>query len=351
MAKKKRPNESDYDRRHNITIEKYVRRIRRIYTTAATQATLAATRVQTPKPDKIFAFSDYPSLKKEVEEIFKTMHDAILASIVSGTREAWYLSQIKNDELAKYVLNDKALQKEITQKYFSRNQEALAAFQKRKIGGLGLSDRVWSLTKSYQNEIEMALDHGISNGNSAATMARDVKKYLNEPDRLFRRVRDENGVLKLSKAAKNLNPGRGIYRSSYANAFRLSRSEINMAYTMADNLRRDQFDFVVGYEVKRSNNPYPCVVCDSLKGKYPKTYKFYPRHPACMCHTVTILMTEQEIMKLNEAILKDQAPNIKSVNEVTEMPEGFNSWLKENKPKLLRAKSLPYFLEKNNVRL
>lgn len=351
MAKKKRPNESDYDRRHNITIEKYVRRIRRIYTTAATQATLAATRVQTPKPDKIFAFSDYPSLKKEVEEIFKTMHDAILASIVSGTREAWYLSQIKNDDLAKYVLNDKALQKDIVQKYFSRNQEALSAFQKRKIGGLGLSDRVWKLTDSYRNEIEMALDHGIANGNSAATMARDVKKFLNEPDKLFRRVRNERGELVLSKNARAYHPGQGVYRSSYANSFRLTRSEINMSYHIADNTRRDRFDFVVGYEVKRSNNPYPCVVCDSLKGKYPKSYKFWPRHPACKCHTVTILMTEQEIMKLNEAILKDQVPNIKSVNEVTEMPEGFNNWLKENKPKLLRAKSVPYFLSKNNVTL
>lgn len=349
MAKKKRPNESNYDKRHNITIEKYVRRIRRIYTTAATQATLAATRVQTPKPDKIFAFSDYPSLKKEVEEIFKTMHDAILASIVSGTREAWYLSQIKNDELTKYVLNDKALQKEITQKYFSRNQEALSAFQKRKIGGLGLSDRVWKMTDGYQTEIELALDNGIGSGRSAASLSRDVRKYLNEPDKLFRRVRDKHGELKLSKAAEAYHPGQGVYRSSFKNAMRLTRTEISLSYQEADYQRIKAFPFVVGIRVNRSNNPYPCIVCDSIKGDYPPTFKWVLNHANCRCFTTTILATEQEIMDFNTAILKGDNPTIKSVNAVTKVPDSFTKFINDNKKRIANYKSQPFYVKNNFV--
>jgi rubrerythrin len=354
MAKKRgnKPNETDYARRRNETVEAYVRRIKRIYQTAATKTTLAAARITLPKPDKIFELSDYPEIKKEVDEIFKEMHDSMVAAMKAGIRSSAYLAHIKNDELAKYVLDpDVQKKKEVIQKYFSRNDEAVTAFQNRKIKGLNLSDRVWKLTEGYKNELELALDRGISKGNSAATMARDVKQFLNEPDKLFRRVRNERGELVLSKAAKAYHPGTGTYRSSYKNAERLTRSEINIAYAQADNYRRDQFDFVVGYEVKRSNNPFDCPICGPLARKYPKSYKFWPRHSSCRCHVITILMTDDEMDRLNEAILNGGDTNIKSVNAVTKMPPEYNQWLKENTEKLLRAKNLPYFLKYNNVTL
>ena len=77
--------------------------------------------------------------------------------------------------------------------------DALEAFQERKIKGLNLSDRVWNYTNQFKGEIEQALDVGIADGRSAAQLSRDIREYLREPEKLFRRVRDKNGVLKASK--------------------------------------------------------------------------------------------------------------------------------------------------------
>ncbi|MDR3245057.1 MAG: hypothetical protein LBT50_01330, partial [Prevotellaceae bacterium] len=60
-------------------------------------------------------------------------------------------------------------------------------------------------------------------------------------------------------------------------------------------------DFVVGIEVKLSNNhtlngvPFTDI-CDELKGKYPKSFKFVGWHPQCRCSALSILMTEEEIL-------------------------------------------------------
>ena len=75
---------------------------------------------------------------------------------------------------------------------------------------------------------------------------------MNEPDRLYRRVRDKGGNLRLSKAAKMYHPGQGVYRSSAKNAQRLTRTEINMAYRESEYLRWQQLDFIVGIRVMLS---------------------------------------------------------------------------------------------------
>lgn len=46
-------------------------------------------------------------------------------------------------------------------------------------------------------------------------------------ERLYRRVRGADGKLHLSKAAKAYHPSQGVYRSSYKNAMRLTRTECN----------------------------------------------------------------------------------------------------------------------------
>src|SRR5690606_36428057 len=117
-------------------------------------------------------------------------------------------------------------------------------------------------------------------------LATQQKQYLIEPDRLYRRVRDLDGKLVLSKAAKEYNPGRGIYRSSYKNAMRLARTETNMAYREADNTRYATSQILLGYEVRLSANHPRYDICDHLKGEYPKDFKFVGWHPQCMCYTV-----------------------------------------------------------------
>ena len=117
---------------------------------------------------------------------------------------------------------------------------------------------------------------GILDGKPAAAMARDLKQYLKHPDKLFRRVRDERGILHLSKNAAAFHPGQGVYRSSYQNARRLAVTETNMAYRTADHERWQNLDFVVGIEIHLSSN-HTCKgrdgkphrfedICDQLQG-------------------------------------------------------------------------------------
>ncbi|MDY6326342.1 MAG: hypothetical protein SPL47_03380 [Bacteroidales bacterium] len=57
------------------------------------------------------------------------------------------------------------------------------------MAGIDLSDRVWKCTRQYREQIEMAVDIGLREHKSAAQLSRDVRYYLKEPNRLFRKVR------------------------------------------------------------------------------------------------------------------------------------------------------------------
>ncbi len=274
----------------------------------------------------IFTFKDHPVLNRKVDRIIDNMRKSMYATIVSGIRKEWDKANENNDELVKRLLKKTNIP---LKKYQTRNLDALEAFQERKIKGLKLSDRVWNYTNQFKGEIEQALDIGIADGRSAAQLSRDIREYLREPEKLFRRVRDKNGVLKASKNALRYNPGGGVYRSSYKNAMRLTRTEINMAYRTADHLRWQQMDFVVGIEIRRSNHYYACDVCESLKGKYPKDFKFIGWHPHCRCHAIPIMATEKELL---DSIDNDSP--IQSKNEVRDMPNNFTKWVNENSNKI-----------------
>ncbi|MDR0558972.1 MAG: hypothetical protein LBG92_02275, partial [Prevotellaceae bacterium] len=232
--------------------------------------------------------------------------------------------------------NKGKLTKAQERRYYSNSDKALEAFLQRKTSGLNLSERVWNYAGQFKEKIELALDLGIRNGLSAAEMARELKQYLREPDKLFRRVRDQHGQLRLSQAAKAYHPGQGVCRSGYKNARRMAATETNIAYRTADFLRWQQLDFVVGMEVRLSgNHPLPDI-CDDLKGKYPKDFKFTGWHPCCRCYAIPILKTSE-----------DSGTESDSANTVHEPPEGFQNWLAQNRDRIERAKSLPYFLRDN----
>ena len=231
--------------------------------------------------------------------------------------------------------------------------EALAAFQQRKVNGLGLSDRVWNLTDRFKTELELALDVGIGEGRSAQQISRDVRGYLNQPDKLFRRVRDKHGNLKLSKAAAAYHPGQGVYRSSYKNALRMARTEVNMAYHAADYESWIDNPLVIGIEVILSNNHTcngkPFVdICDYLKGKYPKAFKFTGWHPQCRCIAIPVTPSKDEVIEYVKAqIAGKDVSNWKFKGEVKDMPKTFTGWMKENAERVERMKSKPYFITDN----
>lgn len=206
----------------------------------------------------------------------------------------------------------------------------------------------------------MGLDLGIRGGLSAREMARDLQKYLQHPDMLFRRVRDEHGLLHLSRRAADFHPGQGVYRSSYKNALRLAATETNIAYNTADHLRWQQMDFVVGIEVHLSGNHSfkgrdgkhheLHDICDELAGKYPKDFKFTGWHPNCRCYATTILKSEKEMDEELDARLAGKRPPTGSRNEVKDVPDNFKQWTVANAKRIKAATengTLPYFLRDN----
>ena len=165
----------------------------------------------------------------------------------------WNRSNSRQDDFVNKVLSyydADPKEKRFVSRYFNNNDDALKAFQNRSIDGkFNLSDRVWNAAYTAKSDIQDALSIGLSEGKSAAKLSQDVRQYLNEPDKLFRRVRNKFGNLKLSKNAARYKPGAGQYRSSYKNAMRLTRTETAMTYHMAVHLSWQNLDFILGYEV------------------------------------------------------------------------------------------------------
>lgn len=339
----------DWEKQHSANIEKYSRQLKQLFEKMAGDAAVIGAAVDKVNPDRPFSFADYPQTKKRADKLIKGLNDEMSTIIVNGVRSSWTLANNKNNELARAVFGNSIgkLSKAEYARYFNNNGVALDAFLKRKESGLNLSDRVWKYSQQFKKEIEFGLDLGIGNGLSAHEMTRDLKQYLQHPDKLFRRVRDKHGNLQLSKAAQAFHPGRGVYRSSYKNAMRLSRTENNMAYKASDYERWNQFDFVVGLEIRLSNNPNHCPLCESLAGKYPKTFKFVGWHPQCRCAALPILKTPDELAAETKQILAGEPTSTASSKEITDLPSSFNNWYANNKTRLDQAVSKPYWLRDN----
>lgn len=295
--------------------------------------------------EKPLSLDKYVVLHVAVDKILADLRNEILTITTNAIRSGFNLANEKNDALANEFLKGFKVTPEQTAKYFSRNESALEFILKRKTHGLSLSDRVWKYTGQFKQEIEMTLDLGFRSGQSAAEISRDLRKYLQRPDMLFRRVRDQHGHLHLSNKAKAYHPGQGVYRSSYKNAVRLAANESNISFKISDYERRQKIDFIVGVEVRLSNNHTLNGVeftdmCDHLKGKYPKSFLFLPWHPACRCMAIDILKTEKEFI----------AGTTESSNTVTDVPNNFKKWIMDNQDRIKQAEkkgTLPYFIEAN----
>lgn len=351
-----------FDKQHLLSINRILRQINLIYIQAAKEAAAIGASIDAFNADKMFSFNDYPQTKQRADALLNRLYRNVEHCIVNGVRSEWTLANNKNNELCNRVFGDNVgrLSEAQYRRYYTTNEAARDAFLQRKEAGLGLSDRVWNYTEGYKDEIEMGIDLGLRAGQPAQEMAKDLQMYLNHPDMLFRRVRDEYGILQLSKRAADFHPGRGVYRSSYMNAKRLAATETNIAFRTADYLRWQQLDFVVGIEVHLSNNhtcrgkdgkPQPFYdICDTLAGRYPKDFKFTGWHPFCRCYATTILKTDKEIDADTQKILAGEPLDGESENKITDVPDEFKQWLADNEKRIKGAKSLPHFLKDNGTR-
>lgn len=356
MAKRqkvKRFSVQSYDAAHYRQTEQYTQAVDALFDRATNEIARAAAKGQYD-PDKPFSFDDYPSVKAVMQSVTKQLASRITTVIESGSKKQWLFACSKNDGFIASILETSKLSKARLKKMQDQNLDALKTFQGRKVEGMNLSQRVWKYVGQYREQLEAAIDAGLGEGRSAAQLSRDVRQNLRDPNRLFRRVRDKRGNLVLSKAARAFHPGRGVYRSSAKNAARLTRSEINMAYRESDYLRWQSLDFVVGFEVKRSNHEplCDCDICEKLKGRYPKHFKFKGWHPQCMCYAVPILMDEEtfdanELGDLKAALRGTQYKRLEAKNVVVDVPDGFKEWVKEHEEAQANWSSTPYFIKDN----
>ena len=389
MPKKK----IDYDKAAKMLFsrtEHYADNVRRLYATATDELLKLSAMKASNGVSAAFSFSDSKRLSEQANAILRALYSGVYNEIKGGVIAEWGNANKSCDALITSIFGKKVKEDNHYARFFARNKESVDAFFKRKseYGGLNLSQRVWKYVGDFKTEMEMALSVAMGEGKSAATISREVRKYLQRPDMMFRRFRVKTGEQDIFDAdgnvvgkepvygrvwkrkvvdavtgnvswqtvnLKDYSFGRGVYRSSYKNAMRLARTETNMAYRTADQERWRQLDFVIGYRVVLSDNHPEPDICNDLsakrgekgsRGVYPKDFVFKGWHPQCRCYVVPILADEKEFDKMQEAILNDEPiPESKSV--IREPNKYFQDWWKSNKSRVAEAQSLPYWVKDN----
>ena len=374
MAKKKYIDYKKQQQELFKRTEGYAAEVRAIYLEAMGEIInlVKGTELEDGKP---FSFAEY-GYSEEVTPILRNMYSRTYQVIRGGVQKEWLQSNEHNDGLVKSVFGEHSIEDHHFARYFLRNKEAMDAFFARKTGeeGLNLSQKVWKYNGMFKEELENTLDLAIGEGTPANRLATKIKGYLQEPDKFYRRFRvkigeDENGnpiygrIWKrriwdkesesykwVNDDPKKYHPGQGVYRSSYRNAQRLARTETNIAYREADFTRWQQIDFVVGVEIKLSNNHPVWDICDDLKGVYPKGFKWVGWHPNCRCYMVPVLAKEEELDKMLDKILNGEDPGSVVTDSPKDLPDQFQTWVKDNEERYAKAEAkgtLPYFIRDN----
>lgn len=308
-------------------------------------------------------FEKNPAMHRMLSNVMKELADDMVATIEQGSKEAWLRSEENaNQVVAQIAAGNPALEKILKAEANNpQNNRSLVTFQQREVRGMNLSQRVWNLVGNAQRDMEQAIEVALSDGTPADELSRRVRQLLKEPNKLFRRRKGADGKFRLSKAAAAYHPGTGVYRSSYKNAMRLARTEVNMAYQTADNQRWEKSWWVKGIRIRLSNNHtiadstgklVPLSdICDLLEGDYPADFKFIGWHPQCRCFATAITCSYADIRdyyqrKRAGEDMTDYTPP----GTITQPPAAFKDWMKDNKERLAGAAkrgTTPYFISEN----
>lgn len=282
-------------------------------------------------------------VERAIDRGLSGLHDSLLTLITDDSIQAWNRGNKKADDLVKGYIKDLAISEALHDKMFVRNADALNAILKRRDkDGFTVSQRVWNVADGLKDNLEYYLSSGVSIGRPAALIGQDMRQLLHNPDRRFRRVRDEEGKLVMSKPMAAYHPGQGVYRSAYKNALRLTSTQTNRAFRMADHDRWQNMDFVLGIEVKRSSSKRePCKICDALAGQYPKEFIFAGWHPFCVCFAVPVMLDHEDFA---DYLLGGVKPNARKIDAI---PTGASLFVSNNldamKSNFLYQDNRPFF--------
>lgn len=272
-------------------------------------------------------------IESAVDRELLNLESMLYANISAFQKDGWERAERKNDDFISQFIKGMSISSATKDGMFSH---CLSAFEALKndidANGFKLSDRVWNITQQTKSQLEFYLDSGVVAGRNSNGISSDIRQILQNPQKRFRRIRNEKGELILSQPMKDYHPGQGVYRSAYKNALRTSATTTNTAYRSADYERWSKQDFILGIEIHRSaNNRGPCKICDAMVGKYPKTFKFTGFHPFCICFATPITMEPENFADflLNDTVPKEQV--------ITDIPQGAKDFVIENKDGLQSA--------------
>ncbi len=348
-------------RTHLASIRSLDKRIEKLIDEAVKQTLAQGRKITSADIGRVF--QRHPELRAALDKATEQLNADLIATIEQGSKEAWLRANATYDAVVSAMAANNvqltALLREGQNK--PQNDRALRAFQQREMQGMKLSDRVWRATEGMKQDMERAVEVALAEGVSAQSLSKRVRELLKEPHRLYRRVRDKDGNLKLSQAAQKYRPGTGVYRSSYKNAMRVARTEVNMAYQASDSERWTTSWWVKGIRVSLSNNhtsldskgrPAPLVdICDELAGDYPADFIFTGWHPQCRCFATPITCSYAEIREYyRRKRAGEDMSNYTPPGTITEPPEQFKRWLADNSDRLAGAAkrgTTPYFIANN----
>jgi len=369
-----------------IRTEAYAEKVRTLFVKTVNEI-LALNKTMPTLEDGVMYSFDGDSIKKqkEVEALLRRLSSTVTLAVQNGIKLEWEAANKECDQFVASVFGKKVLSTPEFTAYMDRNTAARDAFIGRTENGLDLSKRVWKSVKQLREEMEVAMTVAIGEGDSASSMSRKVREYLNDPDLMFRRFRYKKGEkdvidpttgeivgtepiygkkwkkrIKDEKTGKykwidydrdTYKSGTGVYKSSARNAMRVTRTETNIAYRRADHERWQQMDFVLGQRVQLSKNHPKKDICDKLQGDYPKDFVFDGWHPQCFCFVTPILMDADEMAKVTEAFLNGETYEPKG-KQITEYPTAFKDWVREHSTDIAKARERgtePYFIRNNQM--
>ena len=272
-------------------------------------------------------------IESAVDRELLNLESMLYANISAFQKDGWERAERKNDDFISQFIKGMSISSATKDGMFTHSLSAFEALKNDiDANGFKLSDRVWNITQQTKSQLEFYLDSGVIAGRNSNGISSDIRQILQNPQKRFRRIRNEKGELVLSQPMKDYHPGQGIYRSAYKNALRTSATTTNTAYRSADYERWSKQDFILGIEIQRSaNNRGPCKICDAMVGRYPKTFKFTGFHPFCICFATPITMEPENFADflLNDTVPKEQV--------ITDIPQGAKDFVSENKDGLQSA--------------
>lgn len=336
----------------------YNKRLGRLYSDYVKKLTSLGYGEDVLEDDALFNFDNFPQLKARLNDIFNDYYQNSLLCYKSSITDGVALAY-NHDEMViggYSVLTDKAIR--------VARDTAAATFIANRLktkNGLNLSQIIWNYCQQTKSEFEMAMSNtiadGIKKGSSAEEVGKSIRKYLNDPDMMYRRYH----TIKVQKNGKKKDVvtwrrrriidgkvrfieeplekvGMGVYRSARKNALRVARTEINSAYHKARNERWQNEPFVIGQYIHVSPQHNIDDICNDLEGRYPKDYVWISWHPQCICTSDPITIQGDEKKEFYKRLMAgEDMSNYVSPFAVLTMPEKYNQYIKDNSEAIVKA--------------